>query len=100
MTDLPMIDSKPYAGKLSDGRSYLICSCAEDISGRNPLTIALTKPGGDKFSEIYRIDEGGVLSYPYAIENAGKLYVVYSSSVILNNQNDAKLAVINLDALK
>lgn len=100
LSNLPMIDSKPYAGTLSTGQHYFICSCAKDISERNPLTIALTEKGEDKFSKIYIIDSGKVLSYPYAIESDNKLYVAYSSSAKLDNRNSAELAIINIEDLK
>ena len=77
LSDLPMIDSKPYAGTLSTGQHYLICSCAKGIKERNPLTIALTEKGNDKFSKVLIIDDGKILSYPYAIESDSKLYVAY-----------------------
>ena len=100
LSDLPMIDSKPYAGTLSTGQRYLICSCAGDISARNPLTIALTEKGEDKFSKIYIIDSGKIVSYPYAMEADKKLYVAYSSSAKLDNRNSAELAIIDLEELK
>lgn len=100
LSDLPMIDSKPYAGTLSTGQHYLICSCAKDISGRNPLTIALTEKGEDKFSKILIIDEGKTLSYPYAIESNNKLYVAYSSSTEGYNRNSAELAIIDIKDFK
>lgn len=115
LCDLPMIDSKPCSGTLSTGQHYLICSCAKDIAsadrpltgdlrsstinGRDPLTIALTEKGEDKFSKIYTIDSGKVLSYPYAIELNQKLYVAYSSAVSNRegfNRNSAELAIIDL----
>ncbi len=100
LSNLPMIDSKPYAGTLSTGRNYLICSCAKDIKARDPLTIALTEKGEDKFSKIFIIDSGRTLSYPYAIESDGKLYVAYSSSTEGYNRNSAELAVIDIEMLK
>lgn len=100
VSDLPMIDSKPYAGTLSTGQNYLICSCAKDIEYRNPLTIALTEKGENKFSKILVIDEGGTLSYPYAIEVNNKLYVAYSSATEGYNRNSAKLAIIDIEDLK
>ena len=93
-----MIDSKPYAGRLSNGRGYLICSCAEDIQCRSPLTIALTEKGADTFSCIYKIAEGNALSYPYAVETDGKLYIVYSSGSGIN-RNNAMLAIIDMEDL-
>jgi len=98
-SNLPMIDSKPYAGTLSDGRHYLICSCAKDIFARDPLTIALTKNGEDCFSEIYCVDTGKELSYPYAVEIDKKLYIAYSSSIESRNRNSSELAIINIEDL-
>lgn len=100
LSDLPMTDSKPYAGTLSNGQKYLICSCAADIEGRDPLTIALTKTDENEFSKIMIIDRGKNLSYPYAIELDNKLYVAYSSSTEGFNRNSAELAIIELDDLK
>lgn len=99
-TDLPMIDSKPYAGTLSDGRRYLICSCASDIKLRDPLTVAIARKGEDTFSKIYTIDSGKTLSYPYAIEIDKRLYVAYSSTTEGHNRNSAMLAVIDIEDLK
>ena len=64
-----------------------------------PFTIALTEKGKDEFSKIFVIDKGKILSYPYAIESEGKLYVAYSSSIKGRNQNSAELAVIDLEDL-
>ncbi len=100
LSDLPMVDSKPYAGTLSTGQSYLVCTCAKDVKARNPLTIALTETGEDKFSKILTIDSGRILSYPYAVELGGKLYVAYSSTTEGINRNSAKLAIIDIEDLK
>lgn len=100
LSNLPMIDSKPYAGTLSNGQNYLICSCAEDIKERNPLTIVLTEKGEQEFSKIYTIDSGSILSYPYAIEADNKLYISYSSSPKSDNRNSAELAIVNIEDLK
>lgn len=99
-SDLPMIDSKPYSGTLSTGQNYLICSCAQDINNRDPLTIALTAKGEDQFSKIYTIADGAILSYPYAIEADNKLYVAYSSTTEGANRNSAELSIINIEDLK
>ena len=99
-SNLPMTDSKPYAGVLSNGRNYLICSCAADIKKRNPLTIALTEKGENEFSKIYCIHSNKCLSYPYAIEACGKLYVAFSSNTDGANRNSAKLAIIDIEDLQ
>ena len=45
-SNLPMATSKPYAGTLSTGQRYLVCTTTADTGGkRSPLTIAVSKPG-------------------------------------------------------
>lgn len=85
--DLPMADSKPYAGTLSDGRHYLINTVCADVgtSGRNPLSILVGGPGRMEFDTAYRlIDARWPLpgaegythwAYPYAVEHDGYLWV-------------------------
>lgn len=99
-TNLPMIDSKPYAGALSDGRRYLICSCASDIRARDPLTVAVADKGEALFSRIYTVDEGKTLSYPYAVEIDKKLYIAYSSTTEGYNRNSAELLIVDIEDLK
>ncbi|MCB9782707.1 MAG: exo-alpha-sialidase [Candidatus Omnitrophica bacterium] len=112
-SNLPMVASKPYAGILSTGQRYLICTTTADAGNqRNPLTIAVSKPGESLFSRVYRISErldetGGdasrppALSYPYAVEHNGNLYVGYSNDRGLGgNRNCAELAVIPIESLK
>lgn len=122
-SNLPMATSKPIAGMLSTGQRYLVCSTSADGGRRRtPLTIAVSKPGATLFSKVWVIrhalfpegpgesHEGGSLSYPYAIEHEGKLYVGYSNSGDkstrvgegreLWNNNSAELAVIPIEQLK
>jgi hypothetical protein len=122
-SNLPMAASKPYAGALSTGQRYLVCSTTADGGNRrSPLTLALSRPGESAFSRLFVIrhaafpggsGESGpkcALSYPYAVERDGRLYVGYSNSGggagrvgegrQLWNNNSAELAVIPLDALK
>jgi hypothetical protein len=121
-SNLPMVTSKPYAGTLSSGEHYLIATTTADGgTRRSPLTIALTRPGETLFSRIYTIrlanalnvpgesHANAALSYPYAIEHEGKLYVGYSNNggnvgrvgegKQLWNNNSAEMAVIPLQAL-
>jgi hypothetical protein len=121
--NLPMATSKPYAGVLSTGRRYLVCSSSADGGKRRaPLTIALSKPGETVFSKLLVIrhamfpdgpgesHERASLSYPYAIEHEGHLYVGYSNNGgnvgrvgegrELWNNNSAELAVIPVEALR
>lgn len=122
-SNLPMATSKPIAGMLSTGQRYLVCSTSADGGSRRfPLTIVLSKPGETLFSKLFVIrhalfpkgpgesHESAALSYPYAIEHNGHLYVGYSNSGgkvgrigegrELWNNNSAELAVIPIDSLK
>jgi len=112
-SNLPMATSKPCSGRLSNGQRYLICSTTADGGGRrSPLTIAVSRPGENTFSKVFVIrhavfEEGpgeshrhAALSYPYAVEYQGKLYVGYSNNGERNgNNNSAELAVIPLGSL-
>ena len=111
-TNLPMAASKPYAGLLSTGQQYLICTTTADAGNRrNPLTIAVSRPEHKLFSKVFRIRDAVAeapgesapearLSYPYAVEHEGSLYVVYSNDGARgHNRNSAEMAVIPLRAL-
>ena len=112
-SNLPMATSKPCSGVLSTGQRYLICSTTADGGGRrSPLTIAVGKQGENTFFKVFVIrhavfPEGpgeshrnAALSYPYATEYQGKLYVGYSNNGERNaNHNSAELAVIPLSSL-
>lgn len=121
--NLPMTTSKPIAGTLSTGQRYLVgTTTADSGKRRSPLTIAVSRPGETLFSKVFVIRHaefpGGpgeshpkaALSYPYAIEHEGKLYVGYSNSGgglgrvgtgrELWNNNSAELAVIPIDQLR
>ena len=90
-SNLPMATSKPYAGILSTGQRYLVCTTTADTRGaRSPLTIAVSKPGESVFSSVFVIrrsvfpegpgvsDPKADFSYPYAVEHEGKLYIGYT----------------------
>ncbi|MEQ1828276.1 MAG: exo-alpha-sialidase, partial [Pirellula sp.] len=122
-SNLPMATSKPIAGMLSTGQRYLVCTTTADSGKRrSPLTIAVSRPGENLFSKVFVIrhaefsdgpgesHKGAALSYPYATEHEGKLYVGYSNSGDksirvgtgreLWNNNSAELAVIPIDQLR
>lgn len=107
-SNLPMATSKPYAGTLSTGQPYLVCTTTADTGGaRSPLTIAVGKPGESVFSNVFLIrtsvfdgtpgisDPKADFSYPYAIEHNGKLYIGYTHKSHAANE----LAVIPIDQL-
>jgi hypothetical protein len=123
LANLPMAASKPYAGRLSTGQSYLICSTTADGGNRrSPLTIAVSRSRESMFAKIFVIrpalfpegpgesHEKASLAYPYAIEHAGQLYVGYSNSGggagrigtgrELWNNNSAEMAVIPISSLQ
>ena len=113
-SNLPMATSKPAAGMLRTGQRYLVCTTTADSGGRRtPLTIAVSKPGESVFSRVFVIRpsifpngpgdvaDNAALSYPYAIEHEGKLYVGYSNGGgRRGNHNSAELAVIPIEKLK
>jgi hypothetical protein len=102
-SNLLMATSKPYAGTLSTGQNYLVCTTTADSGGRrSPLTIAVSRPGEEQFSQVFVIrqavfpegpgpsDPKATLCYPYAIEREGKLYVGYA----VKSHRTAEMAVI------
>ena len=103
-----MATSKPYTGTLSTGQDYLICTTTADSGGRrSPLTIAVSRPGAKAFSQVFAIrhavfpdgpgpsDPRVDLSYPYAVERKGKLYVGYA----IKRHRTAEMAVIPVSSL-
>jgi hypothetical protein len=108
-SNLPMATSKPYAGILSTGQRYLVCTTTADTGGgRSPLTIAVSRPGESVFSKVFLVRASvsgqtpGVsarnadFSYPYAVEHEGKLYIGYTHKSHVANE----LAVVPIRSLK
>lgn len=108
-SNLPMATSKPYAGTLSTGQRFLVCTTTSDTGGkRTPLTIAVSEPGELLFSQVFLIRTSlfdqtpGIsapnadFSYPYAVEHEGKLYIGYTHKSHMANE----LAVIPVSSLK
>lgn len=108
-SNLPMATSKPYAGTLSTGQRFLVCTTTADTGGRrSPLTIAVSRPGEALFSKVFLIrtsvfdrtpgvsDPKADFSYPYAIEHMGKLYIGYTHKSHMANE----LAVIPVPSLQ
>ena len=121
-SNLPMTTSKPSAGILSNGQRYLVCTTTADSGQRRaPLTLAVSRPGEKEFSKVFVIRHAVMegteaeshpktaLSYPYAMERGGNLYVGYSNTGgnvgrvgtgrELWNNNSAELAVIPVRSL-
>jgi hypothetical protein len=107
-SNLPMATSKPYAGILSNGQRFLVCTTTANTGGaRSPLTIAVSRPGESVFSKVFLVrrslfPEGpGVsgtkvdFSYPYAVEYDGNLYIGYTHKSHAANE----LAVVPVASL-
>ena len=99
-TDIFASPSKPFAGVLQDGRPYLIFDqTMEYNNARRRLMLLVGDKGGLTFNKEYMLDYRlGALSYPFATERDGKLYIVYSSSIgdrVDGNKNNLKIAVVD-----
>lgn len=108
LSNLPMATTKPFCGKLTDGRVYMVFN--ESISGhpnrRDRMLLGVGKADSFTLERFYVIDEGCfdknagrrcALSYPYAKEIDGRLYIAYSYESMPAtgyNHNDAMLAIV------
>ena len=113
LSNLPMATTKPFCGTLSDGRIYMVFneSIPEHPHNRDRMLLGIGSQGGFTLSKLYVVDEGCFdnqskrrcsLSYPYAKEIDGKLYITYSYESMPTtgrNHNDAMLAVIDIKEL-
>jgi len=112
LTNLPMATTKPFCGCLNDGRPYLIFN--ESVPGdphcRSRMLLGIGEKGAFQISKLYLIDEGQptdggrrlALSYPYACQIGNRLHIAYSSESAPGkyaNNNDAMLAIVDLDLL-
>jgi hypothetical protein len=78
-SSLPLTTSKPYAGTLPSGQPYLVCTTTVDArTKRNPLTIAVGKPGGAGLVRVFALDDEGFIKYPGCDEHEGSLYISYT----------------------
>ncbi len=113
-SNLPMAQSKPFGGTLSNGRHYLIYNNAPDSPYRNTLVVAVT--GTNElypFRKVFKVVEGlpatmkpeletigetsetNAWAYPEAVEKDGILYVVFSM-----NKRHCILARIPVESLQ
>jgi len=78
LTNYPDATSKNYAGRLGDGRYFLINN--PNPRRRDPLVITYS-PDGWEYSRPAAIRRGGgTFQYPHALEHGGSLWVVYSTA--------------------
>ena len=107
MSNFPLGDSQPFAGRLSSGQNYLLTNSLEE--GRGLLSIAVTAPGGTLFQKIFKVrhqhyplrrlfanslGKPTEWSYPNAFEHDGKLYIAYSQG-----KEDCVLSIIPIEEL-
>lgn len=100
-TDLQASNTKAYGGTLSTGSRYLIY--ATD-SRKHQIIAVGGKDGSYGFSKFYYVRSGynteaqffdsKQWAYPYAVEEDGKLYVVYSE-----HKENCELAIIPIESL-
>lgn len=102
-----------YAGRLSTGQRYAIGTLVRDHNNtRNPLAIAVSRPGRSQFHTMFIIREdvfpdgpgesvhGAAFSHPYAVEHEDRLYVAYSNDGGRGGiRNSAELAGIPITSL-
>ena len=102
LSDLDIANSKVYGGVLSTGSKYLIYN----LGSRATMMIAVGDTDGSYgFNSMYLIRNGYVTepnflnnrqwAYPYAVEEDGYLYVVYSE-----HKENCELAIIPVSALQ
>ncbi|MDF1738177.1 MAG: exo-alpha-sialidase [Verrucomicrobiales bacterium] len=110
VANISMIPAKPYAGRLSDGRPYLIHNVppVKSKSGRSRLCLLVGQPDGMTFNRVWLLrpndppaarfsgrDHNPQWAYPYAHEHDGALHIVHH-----NAKEDVELIVVPLKALK
>ena len=109
LTNLPMATTKPFCGRLDDGRVFMVFNASLDgaPNDRSLMLLGIGPADGFALDRLFLLDEGArtpegrrlALSYPYAAQIGGKLYVSYSCESAPGtryNHNDAMLAVVNL----
>ena len=88
-SNLPMVASKPYTGTLSTGRHYLTCTTTADSGNRrSPLTIALTRPGEGRFSQVYVIRHA---QFPEGIRRTIQFYRDHPEFQVIHDEFDAAM---------
>jgi len=110
-SNLPICTTKPFCGKLSDGRPFMVFN--ESIEGepynRSRMLLGIGEKGTFSIDRLFVLDEGYVglerrmsLSYPYAVQIGDSLYVAYSyesAPATGGNHNDAMLAIVDIASL-
>ncbi|MFH0963637.1 MAG: exo-alpha-sialidase [Planctomycetota bacterium] len=97
--------SKVFAGRLSDGRVFVINNAYPQALNRDRLMLSVSRDG-KVFDSMFILDDApsririlGYLknrghAYPHALVHGGKLFVIYSTS-----KEDIRVAAVDLAAL-
>ncbi len=105
-TDFPNTYSRAYAGKLSDGRCYIVGNNFDYLLDRTALQIALSDDG-KTFTRQYTLVEGPTTRringrhkedgyhYPNCFADGDKLLVIYSV-----NKEDIEVGIVDTGKLK
>lgn len=103
-SDIPIARAKPYAGRLKDGRPYLVCN----LWGRGQAYLLLGQPDALTFDRVWQLRPGKPSqprftgrthrkqwAYPYAHEHDKELFIVHH-----NAKEDVELIIVMLAALR
>ncbi len=95
-------NSKLYAGKLSTGKKYVIYNDDRGFFNRTLLLIAVTEPGGEDLTRVYKLFDGPAPElggrglnwfYPCSYEYNGHLYVAVTLEEKRRGRNVRGVAV-------
>lgn len=106
VNDMPINGSKMFAGRLPDGRHYLIYNHEKGRWVRTLLLMAVSEPGAERYSRVYKLldghdeslNRGRIWFYPSACVQNGRLHVGCTLQET-TDQRSAILCSIPLDSL-
>lgn len=112
--DFSAISAKFYAGRLQDGRGYIVYNHlpegkykAYTFDDRQILAISLSENPASPlhFSRTYKVQSAGtgtpaLSHYPSVLEHNGNLYIIYTASFKGETKRQCQLAIIPLASLE
>ena len=113
LSDLNIATTKPFCGRLGDGRPYALFNASITGAPRDRGILLLgvgNRQNPFSIDRLYTVDEGAsapsgrrlALAYPSACESSGRLYITYSyesTPALGRNNNDIMLAIVGIDSL-
>ncbi|MFH0963911.1 MAG: exo-alpha-sialidase [Planctomycetota bacterium] len=104
LSDIPDSMSRVSAGRLADGRFYLIGNAIADLLNRIPLMISVSDDGCKFDRQFVLIDEPAEISFPGALKAHGHQYpatfVEENRLVVAYSVNKEHMEVLSLDTRK